>query len=108
MVSDLRRVLKAKQRDIATLIKDLTAALDSAGGAANRSRSDRYGLSTECHSQVATLQELRRQSTEVALTLTKFENGTFGICESCGERMSPARLEIHPWALLCVPCAADR
>ena len=108
MVSDLRRVLKAKQRDIATLIKDLTAALDSAGGAANRSRSERYGLSTECHSQVATLQELRRQSAEVALTLTKFENGTFGICESCGERMSPARLEIHPWALLCVPCAADR
>jgi DnaK suppressor protein len=90
------------------LIEDLTAALDSAGGAADRSRSDRYGLSTECHSQVATLQELRRQSTEVALTLAKFENGTYGICESCSERISPARLEIHPGALLCVPCAADR
>lgn len=108
MVSDLRRVLKAKQREIATLIEDLTAALDSAGGAANRSRSDRYGLSTEHHSQAATLQALRRQSTEVALALTKFENGTYGICESCGERIPPARLEIHPWALLCVPCAADR
>ncbi|MFZ4497168.1 MAG: TraR/DksA C4-type zinc finger protein [Candidatus Nanopelagicales bacterium] len=25
-----------------------------------------------------------------------------------GEQIPPARLEIHPWALLCVPCAADR
>lgn len=105
MVSDLRRVLKAKQREIATLIEDLTAALDSAGSAANRSRSDRYGLSSERYSQAGTLLELRTQASIVDRALEKLEDGTYGVCDSCGEQIPSARCEIHPWAVLCVPCA---
>jgi DnaK suppressor protein len=30
--------------------------------------------------------------------------GTYGICESCGERIDPARLEILPEATLCLEC----
>lgn len=31
--------------------------------------------------------------------------GTYGLCEACGEPISPARLGILPEALLCVRCA---
>ena len=105
MVSDLRVSLVAKQREIQTLIKDLTAALDTAGDAANRSRSDRYGLSSDRHSQAATLQELRRQAAQVERALAKLDDGTYGVCDTCGVQIPRARLEIHPWACLCVPCA---
>jgi DnaK suppressor protein len=30
--------------------------------------------------------------------------GTYGICEGCGERIDPARLEILPEATLCLEC----
>jgi len=105
MVDDPRGALVAKKREIATLIEDLTAALDSAGSAANRSRSDRYGLSSERYSQAGTLLELRTQASIVDRALAKLEDGTYGVCDSCGAQIPSERCEIHPWAVLCVPCA---
>lgn len=32
------------------------------------------------------------------------QNGGYGICEQCGERIDPARLEILPQATLCLRC----
>ncbi len=36
--------------------------------------------------------------------LERLEDGESGICEECGEPISPRRLEAIPWALLCVRC----
>ena len=107
MGSDPRGSLDAKRREIETLIKDLTASLDAAGSSSNRSRSDRYGLSSDRHSQVATLQQLRHQETEIERALAKLDDGTYGLCDRCGTRISQERLDIQPWASLCVPCAAS-
>ncbi|NLE46382.1 MAG: hypothetical protein GX620_16825 [Chloroflexi bacterium] len=41
---------------------------------------------------------------EVERALAKFEDGTYGICESCGARIDRARLEILPSALYCLDC----
>lgn len=43
---------------------------------------------------------------EVERALAKFEDGTYGICESCGARIDRARLEILPSALHCLDCQA--
>ena len=32
------------------------------------------------------------------------QNGGYGICQQCGERIDPARLEILPQATLCLRC----
>ncbi|MFZ4511674.1 MAG: TraR/DksA family transcriptional regulator, partial [Candidatus Nanopelagicales bacterium] len=29
-----------------------------------------------------------------------------GECDACGAAIPEGRLEIHPWAVLCVPCAS--
>lgn len=42
------------------------------------------------------------QSVETALK--KFELGTYGICEECGEKIDWARLEAKPHAHLCMKC----
>ena len=106
VADDTRRILLAKQREVTSLIQDLTDVLDSAGDSANRSRGDRYGLSTDRHSQAATLNELRRQSTVVARALAKIDEGTYGACDACGSGIPQERMEFHPWAVLCVPCSA--
>ena len=105
MTDGVEKVLLAKQVEITNLIDGLTAGLAAAGQSANRSRSDRYGLASDRHSQVATLDELRRQSQEIKRALTKVGDDTYGVCDVCGEHIAPARLEIRPWAVVCVACA---
>ena len=38
--------------------------------------------------------------------LAKIDEGTYGVCDSCGTAIPEGRLEIHPWAFLCVACAS--
>lgn len=38
--------------------------------------------------------------------LAKLDEGTYGICDGCGEPIAPARLEAMPDVALCVACAA--
>lgn len=37
--------------------------------------------------------------------LSRVENGTYGICQNCGNQIHPERLEILPTTTLCTPCA---
>lgn len=43
---------------------------------------------------------------EIDAALARLAAGGFGVCEGCGEAMSPARLEARPSARRCVSCAA--
>ena len=38
--------------------------------------------------------------------LRKIYNGSFGICEMCGENINLSRLEIIPYATYCIDCMA--
>ena len=50
---------------------------------------------------VETEQSLR----EVRGALARLDAGLYGTCESCGDEIAPARLEVLPEAVLCVKCA---
>ncbi len=41
---------------------------------------------------------------EVDRALAKFDDGTYGLCESCGARIDRARLEALPQARYCLDC----
>ena len=45
--------------------------------------------------QLAMLEEVRRARRHVA-------DGTYGICEVCGQPVPAERLEVRPWAVRCV------
>ncbi|MCX7804013.1 MAG: TraR/DksA family transcriptional regulator [Planctomycetota bacterium] len=45
---------------------------------------------------------------EVKKALEKIENGTYGICEACGEPIGMARLQFLPFATLCIECTKHR
>jgi RNA polymerase-binding transcription factor DksA len=41
---------------------------------------------------------------EIDRALEKLENGTYGVCEKCGENIPKERLKALPYASLCVRC----
>lgn len=42
---------------------------------------------------------------KVERALARVDDGTYGICESCGTQIPVARLEVLPYATECVSCA---
>jgi RNA polymerase-binding transcription factor DksA len=45
---------------------------------------------------------------EIDDALAKFDAGTYGHCESCGQPIAEARLEAMPAARYCITCASKR
>jgi DnaK suppressor protein len=46
----------------------------------------------------------REQLKLVDLALRKISKGDYGLCEECGDPIPPKRLEVVPYARLCVTC----
>jgi DnaK suppressor protein len=53
---------------------------------------------------LALRQNLERLLEQVEGALARFTEGTYGLCEKCGEAIDPARLKALPHATLCVRC----
>lgn len=45
---------------------------------------------------------------KVKVALRAIEDGTYGVCKKCGEAIESGRLEILPYAELCVTCKPKR
>ncbi len=46
----------------------------------------------------------RRMLQEVEGALKRVASGTYGVCEGCGQEISPNRLKAIPWARYCLIC----
>ncbi|MGE0170346.1 TraR/DksA family transcriptional regulator [Nocardioides sp.] len=59
-------------------------------------------------SQVAVHDKMQVTMVDVDRALAKLDDGTYGICDACGQAIGEGRLEALPWATLCVEDAAKR
>ncbi|MCS7215050.1 MAG: RNA polymerase-binding protein DksA [Thermodesulfovibrio sp.] len=50
----------------------------------------------------------RKLLKKIEKTLEKIENGTYGICESCGKEIPIERLEARPVTDLCIECKTEQ
>jgi RNA polymerase-binding transcription factor DksA len=62
----------------------------------------------ELEKRLALEKRIREQLVGVEHALHKFEEGTYGLCDSCGQPIDPARLEALPQASLCMNCKAQQ
>lgn len=62
----------------------------------------------ELEKRLALERRIRDQLAEVEHALKKIEEGTYGLCDSCGQPIDPARLEALPQANLCLDCRAKQ
>ena len=44
----------------------------------------------------------------IAQALRQMENGTYGICQDCGNPIGEGRLEVKPYARFCIDCKEKR
>jgi RNA polymerase-binding protein DksA len=54
--------------------------------------------------QATTRQLVDREQAQVEAAMRARERGTYGICQSCGQKIPPERLQARPAATLCVDC----
>jgi RNA polymerase-binding transcription factor DksA len=59
-------------------------------------------------SNQALLKQLQHRLKRVERALAKFENGTYGYCENCGQPIDFARLKALPDARFCLHCQRQR
>jgi DnaK suppressor protein len=67
-------------------------------------REEEATESFELEKRLSLEKRLREQLAEVEHALQKFEDGTYGLCDNCGQPIDPARLEALPQASLCLNC----
>jgi DnaK suppressor protein len=44
---------------------------------------------------------------KIELSLHKLDDGSYGVCDDCGEEISPERLRVLPFAIRCRDCQED-
>jgi DnaK suppressor protein len=74
-------------------------------------RSDRAvdaATAVELEHKLAVEDNLRAQLKMVEHALHKLQVGTYGLCDLCGQPISPERLEALPYASLCIKCKASQ
>ena len=69
-------------------------------------REEEAAETLELEKRLTLEKRIRDQMAEVEHALRKFEEGTYGLCDSCGQLIDPARLEALPQANLCMSCKA--
>jgi DnaK suppressor protein len=106
----LRSHLESEQR---SLNKELEQLIASAHPTEERREGSPFGKreeeateSLELEKRLALEQRIREQLAEVEHALQKFQEGTYGLCDICGQPIDPARLEALPQASLCLNCKA--
>jgi RNA polymerase-binding protein DksA len=56
---------------------------------------------------VRILQDCDAEVCDINLALQKIEEGTYGLCENCGNSVSRKRLRALPFARLCIECKQE-
>jgi len=110
--SILRSRLESEQK---RLVEELEQLKASAGSASERREGSPFGKREEEATEALELEKrltlekrIYDQLAEIEHALHKFEEGTYGLCDSCGKQIDPARLEALPQAALCMSCKAQQ
>ena len=75
-------------------------------GALFGKRGEAAAETDEMRKRLALKHQLSESLAEVERSLHKLEDGTYGLCDNCGQRINRDRLEALPQANLCMNCKA--
>jgi len=103
------------RRRLETERESLLEELKSTALVAARRERGSYGEQGELATEIVEAEKgliletrVRDQLAEVEHALHKFDQGTYGLCDICGQPIEPARLEALPQASLCLSCKAHQ
>jgi RNA polymerase-binding protein DksA len=91
------RTLAAQEEDLAGLMRD-------AGDGAGHDQADMGATSFERDQELTLLNNEREKLAQIDRALARIADGTYGICESCGNPIGKGRSMAFPRATLCLTC----
>ncbi|SIS17047.1 TraR/DksA family transcriptional regulator [Williamsia sterculiae] len=102
------RVATSALRD--SMSARLRSVVDAASEATADDEHDPEGstLAFERGQLVAQIERSTERLSEIEAALTRLDTGAYGVCESCGDQIAPARLDALPATRLCIRCASAR
>ena len=108
----LRSRLEGEQKRLIEELEQLKAGIRPADerrqGSPFGKREEEATESLELEKRLVLERRIRDHLSEIEHALHKFEKGTYGLCDICGQPIDPARLEALPQASLCLSCKAHQ
>jgi RNA polymerase-binding transcription factor DksA len=99
-----------RKEQIAARIKELTAHMQKVSDDLDQPLPAHLEDQAIDLEDVEVLSSLGRANQQEVRLLTdalkRIEDGSYGVCQKCGEGISPARLDAVPYAMVCRTCAA--
>lgn len=109
---DARRRLEQEREEAKARLADLTGDYAGVVAAARDANSDDEHdpegatIAYEREQIGALVQQAEHNLAEIDAALERLGAGTYGVCESCGEKIAEGRLEARPVARTCITCAS--
>ena len=109
--AELKKLRQQLEAEIAGLVADIREAesaiaerLGDAVGDAGDDQADAGAKTFQREHELALTQNARELLELSERALARIDEGTFGVCASCGQPIGKARLQAFPRATLCVAC----
>jgi DnaK suppressor protein len=99
-----RQQLLALQQQLLHRIFDMEESMRTMDADRDIERMDRIQEEAAEVTLTALDEQGRREMEAIQAALARIDAGTYGICETCGETISAARLTARPTARRCVAC----
>ena len=107
-LTELRKELEEQERELRgeiTEAESAWAALQRDSGEGSGDDQADAGTKTfEREHEMSLAANSRDLLSQVERALQRLDNGTYGVCENCGNPIGKARLQAFPRATLCVSC----
>jgi len=111
-LSPLRSRLESEREHLNKELEQLKAgarpAEERREGSPFGKREEEATETLELEKRLALEKSIRDRLSNVEHALQKFEQGTYGLCDVCGQPIDPARLEALPQASLCLQCKTNQ
>jgi DnaK suppressor protein len=103
----IRDELEQERKQLLEQVADLDAEADVNNwreGGFDDDPADAGSASFERETAQSLSNHARGLLTQIDDALRRMDAGTYGVCERCGERIEPDRLDALPYATLCMDC----
>lgn len=92
--------------ELAQLQTNKSTAEERREGSPFGKREEEATETLELEKRLALENRTRQEIAAVEHALEKIKKGTYGLCDNCGKKIAPERLEALPQASLCLSCKA--
>ncbi|MBK6887595.1 MAG: TraR/DksA family transcriptional regulator [Tetrasphaera sp.] len=96
--------IQALRNEIEIAENEVVVLMRHSGDGAGDDQADAGSKTLEREQELSLANNAREMLVQSLRALERLDDGTYGVCENCGNAIGKLRLEAAPRATLCLPC----